>query len=85
MTIFEFELRRIHGEPGATYESASTRKFLHGRTECIRSCSIESTTFCQKMMDKNVSIDEKVSSLKKAVEGHKNYVVDVRRRNCASL
>ncbi|CAG2068926.1 unnamed protein product, partial [Timema podura] len=32
---------RLHKTPGAHYESAGLRKFIHGRTETIRSCSQE--------------------------------------------
>lgn len=70
-------LLRIHKEPGAHYESASTRMYLHGRTETIRSCSSESIEFAKTMLDENAAVDEKVSSLRKAVEGHKNYAKDV--------
>ncbi|CAG0917506.1 unnamed protein product [Notodromas monacha] len=67
---------RIHGEPAATYESASTRKYLLGRTEAIRSCSMESLEFCKAMMSRAVSINDKVQALKNAVEGHKKYVIE---------
>ncbi|ROT74309.1 putative carnitine O-acetyltransferase-like, partial [Penaeus vannamei] len=70
---------RIHKEPGAHYESASTRRYLHGRTETIRSCSTESVEFAKTMLDENASADEKASSLRKAVEGHKNYAKDAVR------
>lgn len=33
----------------ATYETATTRRFLHGRTETIRSCSIEVAAFVRAM------------------------------------
>ncbi|KAB7506160.1 Carnitine O-acetyltransferase [Armadillidium nasatum] len=67
---------RIHKEPGAQYESASTRKFLHGRTETIRSCSEESTHFAQKMLDPNANSTQKVMALKSAIEAHKKYALD---------
>lgn len=70
---------RIHKEPGAHYESASTRRYLHGRTETIRSCSTESVEFAKTLLDENASADEKASSLRKAVEGHKNYAKDAVR------
>ncbi|KAK3881695.1 hypothetical protein Pcinc_013879, partial [Petrolisthes cinctipes] len=67
---------RIHGEPGAHYESASTRKFIYGRTETIRSCSMQSVAFAQTMLDKEQSAAAKVKSLREAVEAHKNYAKD---------
>lgn len=64
---------RIHGEPGATYESAATRKFLHGRTETIRSCSEESVAFCSAMVDSSLDDRLKVETLRNAINAHKEY------------
>jgi carnitine O-acetyltransferase len=36
---------RLHGRVTATYETAHTRQFHHGRTETIRVCSKESLAF----------------------------------------
>lgn len=77
-TLFPFPYSfRIHGVPAATYESASTRMFLGGRTETIRSCSEESTSFCRTMLDGGVSFDEKFKSLKSAVNAHRSYTMEV--------
>ena len=38
------------GHPTAVYETASTRLFLHGRTEVIRSLSKESVAFVEAMV-----------------------------------
>ncbi|XP_026271805.1 carnitine O-acetyltransferase isoform X1 [Frankliniella occidentalis] len=67
---------RIHGVPAATYETASTRMFLGGRTETIRSCSEESTLFCKTMLDNCASIDDKFKSLKTAVNAHRAYTME---------
>lgn len=64
---------KIHKVPGATYESASTRKFLHGRTETIRSTSSESLAFCQTFESSSAGIAEKEASLRRAVQNHKDY------------
>jgi hypothetical protein len=74
---FIFFLYRLYNEPCATYETASLRKYQHGRTDTIRSCSIESLAFCKAMVDPNVSQDQKRELLRKAVNSHKNYVNDV--------
>jgi len=66
---------RIHGEPGAHYESGSVRQFLHGRTECIRSCSLESVGFCVAMLDADVSEEKRRSAMMEAIQGHKEYVM----------
>ncbi|XP_050691120.1 carnitine O-acetyltransferase-like isoform X3 [Eriocheir sinensis] len=64
---------RIHQEPGAHYESASTRKYIYGRTETIRSCSQESVAFAQAMLKPDLPNAEKAKALRAAVEEHKNY------------
>lgn len=40
---------RLFGKCHSTYESASTRRFLHGRTEALRSVSLESLRFARDM------------------------------------
>lgn len=76
-TNFSTLIHRLHGEPAAHYETAQQRMFIHGRTETIRSCSIESVAFAKAMCaPKNtVSDQEKVILLKEAVNGHKDYTV----------
>jgi carnitine O-acetyltransferase len=51
---------RIYKNPCATYESASTRQFLHGRTETIRSCSNESVAFTKSFDQKDISVCDDV-------------------------
>lgn len=69
---------RIHKVPGAHYESAATRKYIHGRTETIRSCSNESIAFAKAMLDDSKSDNDKVAALKEAVNAHKKYSVEVK-------
>ena len=64
---------RLHGIPVATYESGGTRVYKEGRTETIRSCSQESFDFTTKMMNSNVSDDEKYKALITAIKGHNFY------------
>ncbi|XP_007531987.1 peroxisomal carnitine O-octanoyltransferase isoform X1 [Erinaceus europaeus] len=42
---------RLHGRPGCCYETAMTRYFYHGRTETMRSCTMEAVRWCQSMQD----------------------------------
>lgn len=51
--------------------------FIHGRTETIRSCSMESVAFAKAMCSppNTVSDQEKVQLLKEAVKAHKDYTV----------
>ncbi|XP_023227114.1 carnitine O-acetyltransferase-like [Centruroides sculpturatus] len=64
---------RLHKQLGPTYESASTRKFLHGRTETIRSASVEALDFCLRMLDKTAASHVKAAALRTAVDSHKEY------------
>nr|XP_022914216.1 carnitine O-acetyltransferase-like isoform X1 [Onthophagus taurus] len=72
----QYAFYRVHKTPGAHYESAATRKYAHGRTETIRSCSIESIDFAKTMLDNTKSNADKVTALKKAIDGHKKYTVE---------
>ncbi|GFV62616.1 carnitine O-acetyltransferase [Trichonephila clavipes] len=64
---------KIHNQIGATYESASSRKFLNGRTETIRSASVEALDFCKQMIDKSSLPHTKAAALRSAVDAHKEY------------
>ncbi|KAK2174837.1 hypothetical protein NP493_772g02027 [Ridgeia piscesae] len=68
---------RLHGKPTATYESGSLRKYVHGRTDTIRSCSIDSHNYCLAMQDKNVSAADKIKALRSAVAAHSKYTREV--------
>ncbi|CEF62783.1 LD31742p [Strongyloides ratti] len=59
-----------------TYEPAVMRLFKEGRTETIRSCSIESCNFVRSMLDKNIDDKEKFSLLKISCDGHQKYFRD---------
>ncbi|KAF8984889.1 Carnitine O-acetyltransferase mitochondrial [Entomortierella lignicola] len=64
---------RKHGGLVATYESAATRKYRHGRTETVRSCSIESKAFCEAMDNPEMSLKEKAAACRAAVARHAKY------------
>jgi len=70
---------RMHGEPAPTYESAATRTFTKGRTDTIRSCSVESTDLCKAMVDEDVSASTKLSKLRTAIDVHRVAVLDAVR------
>lgn len=69
----QFAFYRLHHVPGAHYESAGTRLYVHGRTECIRSCSKESVAFAKAMVESK-NDQEKLEKMKKAIDAHKRYV-----------
>jgi hypothetical protein len=67
----------MYNKPGAQYESATTRKFLYGRTETIRSCSIEAVQFARTMLDSSATDDDKAKALQAAMKFHREYVINV--------
>jgi len=67
---------RLHSTPGAQYETAHLRIFDGGRTETIRSCSIESVAFAQAMLDAKAPIQDRCEKLIKAVNGHRDYTTN---------
>ncbi|KAF7795054.1 hypothetical protein EIP86_006198 [Pleurotus ostreatoroseus] len=58
---------------GGTYEAATTRKFLKGRTEAIRVVSAESDAWVQSMDDANASVEDKKSLFQTAVKKHGSW------------
>lgn len=47
---------KLHKAFAPTYETATTRQFYHGRTETVRSCSIEVKDWIDKMHDQSASV-----------------------------
>ncbi|GCB59944.1 hypothetical protein scyTo_0011028 [Scyliorhinus torazame] len=47
---------RCHGRPGCCYETATTRRFYHGRTETMRPCTVEAVEWCRVMLDPAASV-----------------------------
>ncbi|ORX62761.1 acyltransferase ChoActase/COT/CPT [Hesseltinella vesiculosa] len=71
---FQLAYYRHYGEPCATYESASTRKYLTGRTETVRSCSEETLAFTKMWDDKDVSMNDKLAAFERAVATQSEYM-----------
>jgi len=65
---------RLHQTPPATYESASLRRFLLGRTDTIRSCSIKSDQFVRAVED-GLPRDKLSHLMIEAINEHRNYVM----------
>jgi carnitine O-acetyltransferase len=61
---------RLFGEFKSTYEVTVTRRFLHGRTETLRSVSNEALDFVQKMTADGATVESKAAALKTAAETH---------------
>jgi len=60
-------------EVAPTYESAQTRKFKLGRTEVIRSASVESKKFVELMEDSSASDEDRSAAFQAAVKQHLSY------------
>jgi len=67
---------RSQGYFTATYETASTRLFLHGRTDVIRTLSSDSRAFVRAMMDPSKSATERYALLQAAAASHNTYTRD---------
>lgn len=65
---------KMFGECRATYESAQTRRFKHGRTEVCRSVSEESVAWVEAMESQSSSPASKSLLFKKAVDVHVAYI-----------
>ncbi|KAJ2661785.1 hypothetical protein IWW48_002179 [Coemansia sp. RSA 1200] len=61
---------RHYGRPTPTYESSSLRRFLHGRTETIRSCTVESLEFARILDDSGASLQKKIALFQRAAAAH---------------
>jgi len=64
---------RLFGEVVGCYEAASTRSFLHGRTETTRPVSPTTVSFVQVMNDMEASVPDKVSALKQTASAIGEY------------
>ncbi|KAK2145507.1 hypothetical protein LSH36_677g03010 [Paralvinella palmiformis] len=61
---------RMYKRPAPTYETASTRKFYHGRTETVRSCTVEAVEWCTSMLDPTIKNKKKLDLFKRAMDKH---------------
>jgi carnitine O-acetyltransferase len=71
--VMQLAFQRMYGRPGACYESAHTRKYRLGRTEVIRSASIESKEWALAMDDSTKTVKEKEALFFIAVNRHLSY------------
>uniref|UniRef100_A0A673T2N2 Peroxisomal carnitine O-octanoyltransferase n=1 Tax=Suricata suricatta TaxID=37032 RepID=A0A673T2N2_SURSU len=67
---------RLHGRPGSCYETAMTRYFYHGRTETMRSCTIEAVRWCQSMQDPSTTLLEREQKMLQAFAKHDKMMTD---------
>ncbi|KAJ3351938.1 hypothetical protein HDU83_008461 [Entophlyctis luteolus] len=67
---------RIHKKYPAVYETASTRKYLYGRTETGRSLSSESVRFVKTFEDPKSTPAQKLDALRTACKTHVEYMTN---------
>ena len=73
---FQLAHYRMHGHSAATYESASTAAFKHGRTETIRSCTPESHAFAQAFCSAQAAPSERAALMRAAAANHSRVTID---------
>ncbi|XP_062847047.1 carnitine O-palmitoyltransferase 1, liver isoform isoform X1 [Trichomycterus rosablanca] len=61
---------RDKGKFCLTYEASMTRLFREGRTETVRSCTMQSCNFVHAMVDEKQTKEERLRLLRKAAEKH---------------
>jgi carnitine O-palmitoyltransferase 1, liver isoform len=59
-----------------TYEASMTRLFIEGRTETVRSCTVEAVEFVLAMGDKEKPKEGKIKLFRRACERHQNLYRD---------
>ena len=64
------------GRHHLTYEASMTRLFKEGRTETVRSCSIESAEWVKSMVDPEAQNEDRVKLFRKACEYHVKQYLD---------
>ncbi|KAI8083080.1 acyltransferase ChoActase/COT/CPT [Halteromyces radiatus] len=71
--ILQLAYYRAHHKITATYETGSTRKYLHGRTETIRTCSLESKAFVEAFDLPSTTDKMKYDLMVQATVAHRKY------------
>ncbi|KAG8779386.1 Carnitine O-acetyltransferase mitochondrial [Ceratobasidium sp. 428] len=71
--VKQLAFHKMVGRPGVCYESAQTRKFKRGRTEVIRSASVQSGEWARAMLDRNVDDITRHDLFRAAVKQHLTY------------
>ncbi|THH06706.1 hypothetical protein EW146_g9528 [Bondarzewia mesenterica] len=64
---------KLAGRPAVTYESAQTRKFQLGRTEVLRSASVESKAWVDVMNDPKATDEHRAALFRRAAARHVQY------------
>ncbi|KAK0402836.1 hypothetical protein QR680_016565 [Steinernema hermaphroditum] len=72
---FQLAFFRLHGNHPPTYETATLRKFAHGRTDTIRLPNVASAFFVSEICAQRSTSDQLATLLRAATTAHKDYSV----------
>ncbi|XP_077431413.1 peroxisomal carnitine O-octanoyltransferase-like isoform X4 [Vanacampus margaritifer] len=67
---------RMHKIAGSCYETATTRRFYHGRTETMRPCTSEALRWCKAMTDPTCEIHDKRKAMLQAFNKHNKLMAE---------
>ncbi|KAI5612002.1 peroxisomal carnitine O-octanoyltransferase, partial [Silurus asotus] len=70
---------RQHGKPGSCYETATTRRFYHGRTETMRPCTVEAIQLCKVMLNPSATAEEKRKAVLSAFNKHNKLMEEAQK------
>ncbi|XP_013875808.1 peroxisomal carnitine O-octanoyltransferase [Austrofundulus limnaeus] len=70
-----------HKKPGSCYETATTRRFYHGRTETMRPCTQEAMTWCRAMTDPTCDVSVRRKAMLSAFEKHNKLMSEAQEGN----
>jgi len=70
---------RLYGKVVCQYEPVLTKRFLHGRTEAMRSATPKAAAFCEAWCSRFTSSEQKIAALAAATSEHSSIV-----RECAT-
>jgi len=70
---------RLYGELVCTYEPVLTKSFYHGRTEAMRSATLEAKSCCEIFCNESATVEEKVEAMRAATQRHSQLVKECAR------
>lgn len=76
--IFQWTYYLLHGEFAPMYETALMRQYYNGRTETLRSCTMEVVNFIKLATDSSSSSVSIAESFRKAVNHHTHMMNEAR-------
>ncbi|KAL5007265.1 hypothetical protein ScPMuIL_016071 [Solemya velum] len=67
---------RKYRRPAATCQPATTRRFWHGRTDSVRTCTMDVIAWCEAMLDDSVFKKTKMAMFKRVLNKHMDMMED---------